>query len=178
MPRPVLALLVGLALTFGLCAFSDPTPAAYRLAPADKVRIEVFGEPALGGDFVLDGAGRVTLPLIGEIQAAGLSAPQLQDAVADALRQGYLTQPRVTAQVLTYRPFYILGEVNRPGEYPYVMDLTVINAVATAQGFTYRANDRRVFIRRAGAAVEAAQPLTADTRVMPGDTLRIGERYF
>lgn len=178
MPRPLLALFAGLALTFGLCAFSDPAPAAYRLAPADKVRIEVFGEPALGGDFVLDGAGRVTLPLIGEIQAAGLSAPQLQDAVADALRQGYLTQPRVTAQVLSYRPFYILGEVNRPGEYPYLPDLTVLNAVATAQGFTYRANTRRVFVRRAGSQVEEAQPLTADARVSPGDTLRIGERYF
>ena len=176
MPRPLLALFAGLALTFGLCAFSDPVATAYHLAPADKVRIEVFGEPALGGDFVLDAGGQVTLPLIGEIQAAGLSAPQLQDAVADALRQGYLTQPRVTAQVLTYRPFYILGEVNRPGEYPYASNLTALQAVATAQGFTYRANSRRLFVRRAGAAME--QPLSPDARILPGDTIRIAERYF
>lgn len=94
------------------------------------------------------------------------------------MSQGYLNQPRVTAQVLTYRPIYILGEVNRPGEYPYLPDLTVLNAVATAQGFTYRANTRRVFVRRAGSQVEEAQPLTVDARVSPGDTLRIGERYF
>lgn len=94
------------------------------------------------------------------------------------MSQGYLNQPRVTAQVLTYRPIYILGEVNRPGEYPYLPDLTVLNAVATAQGFTYRANTRRVFVRRAGSHVEEAQPLTPDARVSPGDTLRIGERYF
>ena len=138
----------------------------------------MFGEAALGGEFVIDANGRIALPLIGEVQAAGLTGAQLQDAVAQALSQGYLNQPRVTAQVLTYRPIYILGEVNRPGEYPYLPDLTVLNAVATAQGFTYRANTRRVFVRRAGSQVEEAQPLTADARVSPGDTLRIGERYF
>ena len=134
LPRPVLAVGLALALAFGLTAFSDPALGDYRLAPADKVRIEVFGEPALGGDFALDGRGRITLPLVGEIQASGLSAPQLQAAVADALGQGYLNQPRVAAQVLTYRPFYILGEGNRPGEYPYASDLTALQAVATAQG--------------------------------------------
>ena len=176
LPRPVLAVAVGLALAFGLTAFTDPALEDYRLAPADRVRIEVFGEPALGGDFALDGRGRITLPLVGEIQASGLSAPQLQAAVADALGQGYLNQPRVAAQVLTYRPFYILGEVNRPGEYPYANDLTALQAVATAQGFTYRANSRRLFVRRAGAADE--QPLSPDARILPGDTIRIAERYF
>ena len=100
------------------------------------------------------------------------------DAVTAALRDGYLHEPRVSAEVVNHRPFYILGEVNRPGEYPYLPDLTVLNAVATAQGFTYRANTRRVFVRRAGSHVEEAQPLTPDARVSPGDTLRIGERYF
>ena len=176
LPRPVLAVGLALALAFGLTAFTDPVLGDYRLAPADKVRIEVFGEPALGGDFALDGRGSITLPLVGEIQASGLRAPQLQAAVADALGQGYLKQPRVAAQVLTYRPFYILGEVNRPGEYPYASDLTALQAVATAQGFTYRANSRRLFVRRAGAAME--QPLSPDARILPGDTIRIAERYF
>ena len=176
MPRLVLAAVVGLVLTLGLTAFSDPTLGDYRLTPADRVRIDVFGEPALGGDFTLDGRGRITLPLIGEIQASGLSAPQLQAAVTAALGQGYLNQPRVAAQVLTYRPFYILGEVNRPGEYPYAADTTALQAVATAQGFTYRANSRRLFVRRAGAAVE--QPLPPDARILPGDTIRVSERYF
>ncbi|MFA4939016.1 polysaccharide biosynthesis/export family protein [Brevundimonas sp.] len=170
--------MIGLALAFALSGFTPQTVSDYRLASADKVRIDVFGEDALGGEFVIEANGRITLPLIGEIPAAGLTVAQLQDAVAHALRQGYLNQPRVTAQVLTYRPIYILGEVNRPGEYPYVPDLTVLNAVATAQGFTYRANTRRIFVRRAGSQTEEPQPLTADTRVSPGDTLRIGERYF
>ena len=166
------------ALAFALAGFAPQTVSDYRLASADKVRIDVFGEEALGGEFVVNAEGKVALPLIGEVQAAGLTVAQLQDAVTQALSQGYLNQPRVTAQVLTYRPIYILGEVNRPGEYPYVPDLTVLNAVATAQGFTYRANARRVFVRRAGSQTEEPQPLTADTRVSPGDTLRIGERYF
>lgn len=170
--------VIGLALAFGLSGFASQTVSDYRLASADKVRIDVFGEDALGGEFVVNAEGKVALPLIGDVQAAGLTVAQLQDAVTQALSQGYLNQPRVTAQVLTYRPIYILGEVNRPGEYPYVPDLTVLNAVATAQGFTYRANTRRIFVRRAGSQTEEPQPLTADTRVSPGDTLRIGERYF
>lgn len=170
--------MIGLALAFALTGFAPQTISDYRLASADKVRIDVFGEDALGGEFVINAEGKVALPLIGEVQAAGLTVAQLQDAATQALSQGYLNQPRVTAQVLTYRPIYILGEVNRPGEYPYVPDLTVLNAVATAQGFTYRANTRRIFVRRAGSQTEEPQPLTADTRVSPGDTLRIGERYF
>jgi len=170
--------VIGLALTFALAGFAPQTVSDYRLASADKVRIDVFGEDALGGEFVVNAEGKVALPLIGEVQAAGLTVAQLQDAVTQALSQGYLNQPRVTAQVLIYRPIYILGEVNRPGEYPYLPDLTALNAVATAQGFTYRANTRRIFVRRAGSQTEEPQPLTADTRVSPGDTLRIGERYF
>lgn len=170
--------MIGLALMFALAGFAPEMVSDYRLASADKVRIAVFGEDALSGEFVVNAEGKVALPLIGEVQVAGLTVAQLQDAVTQALSQGYLNHPRVTAQVLTYRPIYILGEVNRPGEYPYVPDLTVLNAVATAQGFTYRANTRRIFVRRAGSQTEEPQPLTADTRVSPGDTLRIGERYF
>lgn len=179
MPHWLRAALLGLALAFAVGGLApDPAVSDYRLGAADKVRIVVFGEDALGGEVVVNAEGKVALPLIGEIQAAGLTVPQFQDAITQALGQGYLNQPRVTAQVLTYRPFYILGEVNRPGEYPYVVDLTVLNAVATAQGFTYRANTRRIFVRRAGSQAEQPLPLTADTRVAPGDTLRIGERYF
>lgn len=174
----VIGLALKFALAFALAGFAPQAVSDYRLASADKVRIDVFGEEALGGEFVVNADGKVALPLIGEVQAAGLTVAQLQDAVTQALSQGYLNQPRVTAQVLTYRPIYILGEVNRPGEYPYVPDLTVLNAVATAQGFTYRANTRRIFVRRAGSQTEEPQPLTPDTRVSPGDTLRIGERYF
>ena len=150
----------------------------YHLGPADKLRITVFGEEALTGEFTISGSGRLSLPLIGEVQAEGLSVTQLQERIAEALRQGFINDPRVNAEVMNYRPFYILGEVSKPGEYPYTIGLTVLNAVATAEGFTYRADTRRVYIKRADGAFEQAYPLTTATQVAPGDTIRIGERFF
>lgn len=150
----------------------------YRLGAADKLRVNVFGEEALTGEFIVGGSGKVSLPLIGEVQAAGLTIGQFQEEIAQALRQGYINEPRVSAEVLNYRPFYILGEVNKPGEYPYTNNLTVLNAVATAEGFSYRADTRRVFIKRADASGEQTFPLTTATQVAPGDTIRIGERFF
>ncbi|GAA0212014.1 polysaccharide export outer membrane protein [Brevundimonas nasdae] len=150
----------------------------YRLGAADKVRVNVFGEEALTGEFIVGGSGKVSLPLIGEVQAAGLTIGQFQEEIAQALRQGYINEPRVSAEVLNYRPFYILGEVKKPGEYPYTNNLTVLNAVATAEGFSYRANTRVVYIKRADGVGEQAFPLTTATQVAPGDTIRIGERFF
>lgn len=150
----------------------------YRLGVADKVRVTVFGETALTGEFLVGGNGKVSLPLIGETQAGGLTVGEFQQEVATALRAGFINDPRVSAEVLNYRPFYILGEVNNPGEYPYTNSLTVLNAVATAGGFTYRSDNRRVFIKRADGDAEEAFPLTTSTRVAPGDTIRIRERLF
>jgi protein involved in polysaccharide export with SLBB domain len=188
---------MSLVLAFGgvACAQTPAAPAAtatvaaspedgvrtvpeYRLGVADKVRVNVFGEEALTGEFLVGGGGKVSLPLIGEVQAAGLTISQFQQEISNELRKGYIKEPRVSAEVLTYRPFYILGEVNKPGEYPYTNNLTVLNAVATAEGFTYRANKRSVFIKRAEDQVEQSYPLTPLTKVAPGDTIRIGERYF
>lgn len=167
---------------------SGPAPAAdgsdtrnieeYRLGVADRVRVNVFGEEALTGEFLVGGNGKISLPLIGETQASGLTISEFQAEVATALRNGFITEPRVSAEVLNYRPFYILGEVDNPGEYPYTNNLTVLNAVATAGGFTYRADNRRVFIKRANADGEEEFPLTTSTRVAPGDTIRIRERLF
>lgn len=150
----------------------------YRLGVADKVRVTVFGEAALTGEFLIGGNGKISLPLIGETRAAGLTIGEFQQEVAHALQDGFITHPRVSAEVLNYRPFYILGEVNAPGEYPYTNNLTALNAVATAGGFTYRADNRRVFIKRADADAEEAFRLTTSTRVAPGDTIRIRERLF
>lgn len=150
----------------------------YRLGVADKVRVTVFGEAALTGEFLVGGNGKISLPLIGETQASGLTISEFQSEVANALRNGFITEPRVSAEVLNYRPFYILGEVNTPGEYPYTNNLTALNAVATAGGFTYRADNRRVFIKRADGDSEQEFPLTTSTRVAPGDTIRIRERLF
>lgn len=150
----------------------------YRLGVADKVRVTVFGEAALTGEFLVGGNGKISLPLIGETQASGLTIAEFQQEVATALRDGFITEPRVSAEILNYRPFYILGEVGEPGEYPYTNNLTVLNAVATAGGFTYRADNRRVFIKRGDGDGEEEFPLTTGTRVAPGDTIRIRERLF
>jgi polysaccharide export outer membrane protein len=178
-------------LFFATAAFAQapvgPTPDAaapalvdfeYHLGSGDKVRIIVFGEESLTGEFFVSSAGTISFPLIGDISAAGLTIPQLQKAIEIKLADGYLKQPRVSAEVLNYRPFYILGEVMKPGEYPYTSGLTVLNAVATAEGFTYRADTHKVFIKRATSMGEHQFPLTTATPVEPGDTIRIGERLF
>lgn len=185
----VFAILAWMLAWSGLAAAQERAPAAnpatdpaagfeYHLGAGDKVRIIVFGEESLTGEFFVSGAGKISFPLIGEIDALGVTVPQLQAAIAAKLADGYLKQPRVSAEVLNYRPFYILGEVMKPGEYPYTNGLTVLNAVATAQGFTYRADTHKVYIKRAATDSEKQSPLTPVTPVLPGDTIRIGERLF
>lgn len=150
----------------------------YRLGTADKVRIIVFDEPSLSGEFLVNANGKLSLPLIGDIDAVDVTTSALAATIQRRLADGYLREPRVSIDVLTFRPFYILGEVNKPGEYPYSSGLTVFNAVATAQGFTYRASKKSVFVKHAGESEEKAVPLTPDLRVQPGDTIRIKERLF
>ena len=152
---------------------------SYKLGSSDKLRIDTFGEAALSGEFEVSGAGDISLPLIGSVPVSGRTTDELARAIEQGLRAGgYLTSPRVAVQVLNYRPFYILGEVAKPGSYPFSSGMTVLNAVATAQGFTYRANTTRIFIRRANEPAEQEVPLTAATPVLPGDTIRIAERHF
>jgi polysaccharide export outer membrane protein len=150
----------------------------YLLGPGDKVRVTVYGEESLSGEFFVAGSGLMSLPLIGEIKVGGMTVGQFQTAVQDKLKDGYLKDPRVSAEVLTFRPFYILGEVEKPGTYPYTSGLTVLNAVATAGGFTYRADKKSVYIKRTGDTSEVKGELKPSTLVAPGDTIRIGERFF
>jgi len=151
---------------------------SYQLGAGDKLRVTTFGEPTLTGEFTVGGNGEVSLPLVGDVSAQGATVSEFRDRFVTALKDGYLLDPRVSVEVLTYRPFYVLGEVNKPGEYPYTNRLTVQNAVATAGGFTYRANTRRVFIKHQNETAEREYPLTVGTTVAPGDTVRIGERFF
>lgn len=156
-----------------------PVSFDYKLGAGDKVRVNVFGEDTLSGEYEVSGeAGVVSMPLIGDVQAGGLTVTQLQTLIEAKLKDGYLKEPHVSIEVLNYRPFYILGEVTKPGEYPYTTGLTVLNAVATANGFTYRADTHKVFIKRAGDPVEHEYPLTSMTLVQPGDTIRVKERFF
>lgn len=178
----VVAAFVGLFAFAGAASAQEATTvrdvAAYKLGAGDKIRVITFGEESLTGEFQVGGSGKVSLPLIGEVAAAGMTIPEFQKEVESALKDGYLKDPRVSVEVLNYRPFYILGEVNKPGEYPYTNGLTVMNAVATAEGFTYRANTKRVFIKRADDAQEQEYPLNSTTPVAPGDTIRVAERFF
>jgi polysaccharide export outer membrane protein len=164
---------------------SEPAPVTggaqaidYLLGPGDKVRVTVYGEESLSGEFFVAGSGLMSLPLIGEIKVGGMTVGQFQTAVQDKLKDGYLKDPRVSAEVLTFRPFYILGEVEKPGTYPYTSGLTVLNAVATAGGFTYRADKKSVYIKHNGETSEVKGELKPSTLVAPGDTIRIGERFF
>ncbi len=150
----------------------------YHLGSGDKIKITIFGEPDLSGTFAVSGEGKVSVPLVGDVQAAGLTAPELQAALQTAFQQGYLKDPKVNVEVLNFRPFYILGEVKLPGEYPYDNGMTVVKAVALAQGFTYRADQKRVYIKHLNTLKEDQVPLTSTQPVEPGDTIRIAERYF
>jgi polysaccharide export outer membrane protein len=152
-------------------------PVEYRLGPGDQVRVTVFNEPELTGPYTVGAQGTIAYPLVGTIRAGGLTVPEFTTALQTALAT-YVRTPSVSVEVTNYRPFFILGEVQRPGTYPYSASLTVPNAVATAGGFTYRANRSRVFIRHANENVERSYPLTVATPVLPGDTVRIGERLF
>jgi polysaccharide export outer membrane protein len=151
---------------------------AYKLGVGDRVRMMVYNEPGVSGEFALSANGTLSLPLIGEVQGVGKTVEQVTSEVQAKLADGYLRDPKISMEVTSYRPFYILGEVKAPGTYPYVNSLTVLNAIATAQGFTPRANQKIIFIRRSGEEREVAYRMTPDLRVFPGDTIRLGERYF
>jgi polysaccharide export outer membrane protein len=150
----------------------------YRLGTGDQLRVTIFGEADLSGEYVITDQGAVSFPLVGEVPAAGKTVSEFSADLDARLRQGYVRQPNLAVEVLNFRPFYILGEVTQPGTYPYSANLTVMNAVATAKGFSYRADQRRVYIKHADQTEERAYRLTTSTPVLPGDTIRIGERHF
>ncbi len=149
----------------------------YELGSGDRLRVIVFGEPDLSGEFDVGGSGVVALPLIGQVRANGLTLSAFEDAVEAKLQDGYLTNPRVSVEVMNYRPFYIYGEVSEPGQYPYTSGMTVLNAVAVAGGYTYRANQGKVYITR-GEGDEVEYPASQAVKVLPGDVLRVPERFF
>lgn len=149
----------------------------YRLGSGDKLRVIVFGEEDLSGEFDVTGSGMVSLPLIGQVRAQGLTVDEFENAIRTSLMNGYLKNPRVSVEVLNYRPFYIIGEVNSPGQYPYTSGMTVLNAVAVAGGYTYRANEDRVYITR-GDGEEEAYAADQTVKVLPGDVIRVPERFF
>lgn len=153
-------------------------PKDYRLGPNDRVTISVYGEDDLSREYIVAPAGTISLPLIGDITANGRTADDLRAEITRRLADGFINNPTVTVQISAFRNFYILGEVNKPGEYPFETGLTVTQAVAEAAGYTYRAARRTVYIRHEGQTVETKVPVTPGMSVEPGDTIRFGERYF
>ncbi len=151
---------------------------AYKLGSGDKLRVTVFGEKDLSGDFDVNDQGVVALPLIGPVSVAGKTLDETETLITQSYGKSYLVNPRVNVEVLNYRPFYILGEVQKPGSYPYVNGLTVLNAVALAGGYTPRANRDHIAIRRAANPDAGEQPTGEDSRVLPGDVVRVPERFF
>jgi protein involved in polysaccharide export with SLBB domain len=160
---------------------ASPQDIEYSLAPGDKIRVIVFGEDTLTGEYVITSGGNLSFPLVGNLRATDKTVEQLQVALATALSDGYVNNPRVSIQVISFRPFYILGEVNRPGEYPVSTGLTLEQAVASAGGYTYRANSRRAFVKRAAETQEKLLDLKNAKQsvvIRAGDTIRIPERHF
>lgn len=175
--------IAGIIAGFSIRASAQTPPAAasadrYVLGPNDRIRLKVYGEPDITGEYEINSGGQVSIPLAGHIKAAGATTPQLERLIASALAKGIVRDPRVNVEIAQYRPYYILGEVKKSGEYPYRLGLTVMDAVASAGGFTYRANENKVFLRRSGAGVEETYALDAPVPIFPGDNIRIPERYF
>jgi polysaccharide export outer membrane protein len=151
----------------------------YKLGSGDKIKIVVYTEDDLGGEFLVDGSGQVQLPLLGQMQAAGLSIRDFEASiVAKFVAEDYLKNPRISVEVENYRPFYIIGEVKTPGQYPYISGMNALNAVALAGGYTYRADDSEIYLRRNGSTQEVRLPADQSTKIGPGDIIRIDERIF
>lgn len=150
---------------------------AYHLGSGDKLRITVSNEEEVTGEYEIDSSGNLSLKLLGTMPAAGRTLPELSAAIETKLRDGYLLDPRVAIDVLNYRPFYVLGEVNNPGSYPYVAGITVLKAIALAGGFTYRAKQSKIELIRATDPNKRIN-VDQDTLLLPGDIIRINERFF
>lgn len=150
----------------------------YKLGAGDKVRVTVYGEEDLSGEFQVDGTGYLRLPLIGQVAAGGRTAYQLEGDVENALENGYLKSPRVSIEVTAYRPFYIIGQVNRPGQYPYTSNMTALDAVGIAGGFTDHAVESTLYVRHEGEAKEHEVAADETARIRPGDVIRVEQTAF
>lgn len=192
--------IVAALLALGACGDGDRTPivqemsngqalsltatggrsaaADYRLGPNDRTRIIVYGQPTLTGEFVLDGNGVLAYPLIGNVDARGMTPSELQATIAQRLDKDWVHNPSVSVEVSTRRPFYVVGEVQKPGSYPYVTDMSVLNAIATAGGQTYRANMSDFYIKRKQDSRVVRVQATQESQLQPGDTVVVRERYF
>ena len=163
-------------------AYADPTPArfdgAYYLDAGDKLRVVVYGQEGLTNTYAIDAGGSITMPLIGSVPARGRTPASLAAEINGRLRRGFIREPSVAVEVEAYRPFFILGEVAAPGQYPYVPNMTVESAVAIAGGFSPRALRDRVTVTHTDGSGTARYVVPPGTSISPGDTVLVGERWF
>ena len=176
-------LLVMSLLVVSSSVWSQENPVAepdvsYRLGAGDKLQINVFNQPDLTGEYTLDGNGRFTMHLIGKVEAANLTATELEALLVSKLKPDYLVNPRVSVRMQNFRPYYIMGEVSSPGSYPYVDGMTYLTAIAIAGDYTYRGKKDRVYVIRGNDPEREEQKLDVNLKVQPGDIIRVAERLF
>lgn len=158
---------------------AKPAPAGdIKLAAGDRIKINVFGDDRISGEFLVDAAGQISLPLVGTIDVAGKTRSAFEIALRNKLKGEFVKDPKVSVAIVSLRPFYILGAVEKPGEYPYRSGLNVMTAVAIAGGNTYRASTSKVLIQRAGDTVMSEVAISAAVPVYPGDLVKVPERAF
>jgi polysaccharide biosynthesis/export protein len=164
-------------------SYASPEPArgstgAYVLGPGDRLRIKVYSDPDMSGEYEINSSGAVSLPLVGDVKAVGLTTHQLEQTIAARMKGKVANEPHVSVEMASYAPFYVFGEVKKAGEYQYHIGLTVADAIATAGGLTYRADDHRILLRRAGSSTERVVSLEVPVKVYPGDNIRVSESFF
>jgi polysaccharide export outer membrane protein len=177
-------------MTTGIAAQVSPamakdTPAAtpsfrdaYRVGTGDRLKISVYNAEKLSGEYPVGGDGKIAVPMLGRVLVAGLTLDGIADTLTTRLKDGYLLNPSLTVDIQAYRSVFILGEVDKPGQYPYTEGMTLLQLVSQAGGFTYRANRGTIKLRHEGEAKEAKYRVDGDGMVRPGDTVVIMQRYF
>ena len=174
----LMALIAGWVGLMPAAGRAEEPLAAYKLGTGDKLRLTIYDEKDLSGEFSLNDQGAVTLPLVGPVFLLGKTISESETIITERYAKDYLVNPRVNLEVLNYRPFFILGEVRSPGSYPYINGMTVVNAVALAGGYTPRSNRDRIVIKRASDPSVGEQGVREDGVVLPGDVIRVPERFF
>ena len=159
-------------------ALNAHAQAPYTLDSGDVLRVNVFGQENLSRQYAIDGSGYISMPLIGAVSARGTTRFQLEKKISTRLKKNYVKDPKVTVEVATYRPFFILGEVRQPGQFPYVNGMTVQNAVAIARGFTERARERKVQLKRRVDGRDITLMVPSHYPIQPGDTIYVQERFL
>ena len=173
-PAPIMVAAGGPYAPAGLTGYDAP----YQLDAGDRLRVQVFGQEGLTNSYIVDASGNISMTLIGSVPVRGLTTSQVAAAISSRLRAGYIRNPHVSVEVEVYRPFFILGEVNAPGQYPYVPNMTVEAAVAIAGGFAPRASKSDILLARNFNGEVMRTRVPADFPMRPGDTVTVRERWF